>query len=106
MVVLFCFTERSDTGSRQPKDDKKIIDKMIGDITGVHEEGMQSACIARSITRRMSNAPAHKAGAGQGVCRAGIGREGDYRGQGRGPGKEYSKKMKVFVLFARIRGTV
>ena len=37
---------------------------------------MWSVRIARSITRRMSNAPAHKTGTGQGVCRAGIGRAG------------------------------
>lgn len=67
---------------------------------------MQSACTARSIMRRMSNAPAHKIGTGQGVCRAGIGRAGDYRKQGRDPDEEYSKKIKVFVLFGRIRGTV
>lgn len=43
---------------------------------------MWSARIVRSIMERTSNAPAHKAETGQGVNRAGIGREGDYRGTG------------------------
>ena len=40
---------------------------------------MWSVRIARSIMKKASNAPAHKAGTGRGVNRAGIGRAGDYR---------------------------